>query len=114
MRQTSGHADQVSAACRAFLPVKQQVDAAVNDEDVFVLIRMRMRRNEGFDGKRRMPGEAVVAGLLGNVDLPHDVPCDAVQPHMGGRDVWRFRSVVGGIKHGVCLRVVRSTYPKWV
>jgi hypothetical protein len=74
MRNPARHAHQVARARRSLLAGQQQVNAAVQHEDVLVLVGMHMRRHEGLHREGRMPGKTVVACLLGHIHLAKDVP----------------------------------------
>ncbi len=78
MGDVHGQPDEVAGAGREVLAVDQQVETALEDVDELVLRGMDMRRHEGARWECGVPGERILAQLLGYVNLAQDIPHDAV------------------------------------
>src|SRR5690242_13415291 len=90
MRLAHRQADGVARGCEILSAIEEEVEPALEDVEIFVLVRMDVRRHEGADRERRVPGKAVLRSALRHIDLAEDVPGDALNALIGAGEAGDF------------------------
>jgi len=53
---------------------QHEIELSLQDIEIFVLIRMDMRRHEGAGRQRRVPGEGMLGAVFRHIGLAEDIP----------------------------------------
>src|SRR6185437_12270082 len=70
--------------------IEKEVEAAFQDVEIFVLVRMDVRRHEGAGRKCRVPGKPVLGAAFRHISLTEDVPGNSLNAFIGPGDAGDF------------------------
>src|SRR6516165_5471974 len=86
MRLAHWKAHRVAGRCEFIGTIEHEIEPALQNVEIFILIGMDVRRHESARRKGRMPGEAVLAAILRHIGLAENIPGNALNAFIGARD----------------------------